>query len=508
MSNVIKSGVQVAFWTGVSKVFGLLRELSIAFTFGSSALADSINVMLRLPNFFRRILSEGAVSSAFIPLLNEKIASSKREAEYFVSQVFSFLFFLVCILVILFELVMPTVVRIVAPGFQSIPGQVTNTVLMCRVAMPYLILVTLVGFFSSVLNALSRFFASAFNPIILSLGIILATVLPFAQARKPLILALALLFSGLAQLAFILWCFRGVALKIPVSPCRVEFKTIQFSLSKLFPASLASSASQIQMLISQSLASFFEGSISILSYAERLYQFPLSIVGVALSSVMLQSLSRTKAEGNQVNDMQYRCLKLVWLLAVPCAVGMIVLSELAVQVIYQHGNFGHESAKKVSVALQLFSLGLPATILTKVLSNSFYIHHDTKALLNITLVGLALNSFFNLAFMYFMGYLGIALGSSLASWIQVYLLFKLASFKGYFLPSTAAFKEFFSITCLGLIMGLSLHVALRCSAHLVHGLIAKLFFLALLTSFGFALYLFGLLITGGVKLNRRGIKVL
>lgn len=506
MSGIIKSGMQVAFWTGLSKVFGLLRELFIAATFGSGALADSVNVMLRLPNFFRRILSEGAVASVFIPLFNEKMASSKAEAEKFTNQVFFFLLLLVCLLVLFFEVAMPVIVRMMVPGFASIPNQISKTSSLCRVAMPYLVLVTSVGFFSNILNAFSRFFASAFNPIILSSGVILATAIPIPIEKKPLAVAIALLIAGLIQLTFIMWHLCKVAIKVPKAPSRIDLLTIGPFLSKLIPAGIASSALQMQMLISQSLASFFEGSISILSYAERLYQLPLSILGVAFGTVMLQTLSKTKAGGasSQISDMQNKCLKVIWILAIPCTVGIIVLAEPIVQIVYQHGNFDGLNAKKVASALQLFSFGLPAIILTKILSNSFYVHHDTKSLLRITLWGLALNSALNIILMRFVGYLGIPLGSSIAAWAQLYMLFKSAFKKQYFLPSFATFKDMFGTMCVGLFMGLLLHFASNHCFSLLFAkaLIGKIVLIAILAFLSTCVYFTGLVMTGKITFKK------
>lgn len=506
MPKLFRSGLQVAFWTGISKIFGLLRDLFLAANFGSGALADSVNVMLKLPSFFRRVLAEGAIASVFIPTFNEKWAASKEEAEEFSNQVFFFLVCLACALVAFIEICMPFVITMLAPGFHAIPNQVSETVLLCRITMPYLVLVTSVGFFSNVLSSFSRFFAPAFNPVLLSVVIILAVNLPVSPSQKPLLVALGLLVAGFCQLAFVLFCLKSSNTNIPSLPKNIRANSVSPFFFKLLPAGIASCAGQIQILISQALASFFEGAISVLSYADRIYQFPFSILGVAFSSVMLQFLSQARAESveGKVQDMQDKCIKVVWMLSLPCAIGMAVLAHPAIELIYQRGSFSVDATRKVACTLQLLCIGLPAVILSKIVNNAFYIHYDTKALLKITSFGLLLNTLLNLIFVYFIGYLGIAVGTSAASWVQLFILLRVANKKGYFALSFSSIKWLLEVSCLSIALWFSLSqiCAYFSSCSLNTWLIGKIIWILMAIAIGGFLYLSSLFLVGKIRFSK------
>jgi putative peptidoglycan lipid II flippase len=422
--TLFRSGIVVAFFTLISRIFGLARELFIASLFGASSVADSVNVAFKLPNLFRRIFGEGALSVVFVPIFNKKILESRDAARHFTGIIFTILLITLVVIVVLMQLMMPSLMFIIAPGFHQDPEKFNLTIALCRITMPYLVFISIVAILGGILNSVKRFAAFAFSPIILNIIVIITTVILQEHISAPISISLSLVIAGLLQIIFMFYCVIRAGLSFPLvfDPRNRDVKKFLFNMG---PAVVSSGFQQLNLFISQSISSFIEGAISILSYAERIYQFPLSIIGVTFGTILLPELSKTY----QMNDLekaakiQNNAIKVGLLLSLPAAFGIIVLSEPIIHVIYQRGAFTYDDTIKTAEAISVFALGLPAFILAKILTPIFYANHDTKTPLKITLYSLAVNTILNIIMMRQFGHLGIALACSVTAWYNVWLLY-------------------------------------------------------------------------------------
>lgn len=432
---MLRSGIIVAFYTLLSRILGLVRELFIANLFGSTSMADSVNVALKLPNLFRRIFGEGALSSVFVPLFSEKLVDSKNLAEKFASKVFWILLLVLVVLTCLMEYFMPNLMFLIAPGFHIDETKFEFTVLLCRITTPYLIFICLSAFFGGMLNSIGRFTSFAFVPIILNISIILITSYLDRYMNSALAISYSVIVGGVMQIIFMFLCVRSANLRI-VIPKKFpnEDKDIKKMLKMFVPATISSGAAQINIFISQSIASFVPGAVSILSYAERIYQFPLSIIGIAFGTVLLPKLSKLYKTGNidQIDTTQNDAIKFGLFLSIPCSIGIIVLSHPIIHIIYEHGAFNSDDTLKTSSALSAFAIGLPAFILAKIFTPIFYANLDTKTPMNITILSLTINTIINIVLIKITGTVGVALGSSIAAWINLFLLIKSTKKRGFF----------------------------------------------------------------------------
>lgn len=424
---LFRSGLTVAFFTLLSRIFGLFRELFVAAIFGAGNVADSVNVAFKLPNLFRRIFAEGALSAVFIPIFNEKMLQSPAAAKKFSREVFIILILVLSVSVIAMQILMPYIMFIIAPGFHEDKEKFDLTVLLCRITIPYLIFISIVAFFGSILNSLRRFAAFAFVPVLLSVAIIVFTLLLEKGLTAPISISVALLIAGILQLLFMVFCLIQAKFTFSIK-LRVEhpYDDLKKVFRNMGPAALGAGSQQLNLFISQAIASFIPGAISILSYADRLYQFPLSLIGITFATILLPELSRIyKTDKPEAAfNVQNQAINFGLLLALPSAFGIILLTKPIIHVIYEHGVFRPEDTEKTAEALAVFALGLPAFIVAKILTTVFYANQDTKTPLKITIYSLAVNIILNIVFMVPLKHVGIALGSSIAGWYNVWLLLK------------------------------------------------------------------------------------
>ncbi len=422
--TLFRCGIIVAFFTLISRIFGLARELFIASLFGADAIADSVSVAFKLPNLFRRIFGEGALSIVFVPIFNVKLLESREVAYHFTGMVFTVLLITLAIIVVLMQIFMPSLMFIIAPGFHKYPDKFNLTVTLCRVTMPYLVFISVTAFLGGILNSVKRFAAFAFSPIILSITVIITTVILQKHISAPISISLSLLIAGLLQIIFMLFCIirAGLSFSLIFDPCNKDIKRF---LSGMGPAVISSGFQQLNLFISQSIASFIEGTISILSYADKIYQFPLSIIGVTFTTILLPELSKTYQINNleKAAKIQSNAIKVGLLLSLPAMFGIVVLSESITHVIYERGAFTYDNTIKTAEAISGFALGLPAFILAKILMLIFYANSDTKTPLKITLYSLTVNTILNIVLIKPLGHFGIALSCSITAWYNVWLIY-------------------------------------------------------------------------------------
>ncbi|MDG1436898.1 MAG: murein biosynthesis integral membrane protein MurJ [Rickettsiaceae bacterium] len=430
---LLRSGIIVAFFTLISRFFGLARELFIAATFGTSFIADCVNVAFKFPNLFRRIFGEGALSAVFVPMFSEKLIGSEEEARQFSGKIFSLLLLTLTILTIILQITMPYLMVFIAPGFFVNPEKFELAVTLCRITIPYVIFVSITALFGGMLNSVKKFAAFAFVPVIMNISIIGITPLLQGTHTPEFGVAYSLIIAGILQVTFMYYCLIRANLKLPLlfTPKDKEVRTL---LNKMGPATMGSGAQQLNLFISQSIASFVPGAVSILSYAERLYQLPMSIIGVTFGTILLPELSQIykKKQPGVANALQNKAIKMASIISFPAMCGLFVLAGPIIHFIYERGEFSADDTIQTSYALMAFSLGLPAFILAKILVPIFYANLDTKTPFKITVYSMIANISLNILFMIPFGQVGIALGSSVAAWFNVYLLNKYAEQHGGF----------------------------------------------------------------------------
>jgi len=426
--SVSRAAGVVGFFTFLSRILGLVRDMVLASFFGSGMAADAFFVAFRIPNLLRRLFAEGTLTIAFIPVFTEYLTTkSKKEAFELARIVLTLLTLILVVITILGVLLSPWIVRIQAFGFGGSGIKYDLTVLLTRITFPYIFFISLVAFFMGVLNSLRRFAAPAAAPIFLNVGIIGAAYLISPGLPDPIVgVAVGVLIGGFLQVGFQLpWVFReGFKLFPRWKPAHPAVKRIGLLM---LPAVFGSAVYQLNQFTGTLLASFLaEGSVSWLYYADRLVQFPLGVFAIAISTAVLPSLSTqaAKKDLDQFGDTLSHALRLVFFITLPCMVGLIVLGGPIIRVLLERGAFNAHSTLMTNYALVFYAAGLWAFSGIRVMVSGFYALQDTKTPVKVAVVAVVVNLVLSLslAFMTPLKHGGLALALSLASSIQFCLL--------------------------------------------------------------------------------------
>lgn len=424
--------------TLVSRIMGFLRDMVIAAFFGASMGADAFFVAFRIPNLMRRLLAEGSLSMAFIPVFNEVMEQKgKEEAFLFARSCFRILSLVLVLIVALGLWAAPSIVQVIAPGFSDIPEKMELTVFLTRLTFPYVFFICLVALAMGMLNSLGHFAIPALSPAILNLCMILA-VFFCAGHVQPAVTALALgvLFGGILQFAAhfpVLWKkgfrFTGAAPWLHPSVRQVG--------KLMIPTIFGAAVYQVSIVIGTILASFLEeGSVSYLYYADRLVQFPLAIFGISAATAVLPTLSRQVASG-RLEDMQSTFRDAIrWMLFInfPAMIGLMVLARPLVTLLFERGAFGAQDSLGTAVALICYSFGLWAFACVRVVVSVFYAMQDTRTPVIMGAISLGISLLLSLLLMGPFSHGGLALATSLGSMANFLLLSRKLSKKypGFF----------------------------------------------------------------------------
>jgi len=424
--SLFRPVLTVGSFTLASRVLGFARDVLIAAGLGAGPVADAFFIAFKLPNFFRRLFAEGAFSAGFVPLFSRLLQREGRPAALaFAEAALSVLLPVLLGFVTLFQIAAPWLMFVLAPGFADDPAKFELTVTLTRIAFPYLLFISLVSLLGGVLNALDRFAAVAATPILLNLMLILAvTVLAHFTPTPGHALAWGVSLAGMAQFLFlVLACRRaGVALRLGWPRLGPRVREL---LRLILPAALGAGVVQINLVVDVVLASFLpEGSVSYLFYADRLNQLPIGVVGVAVGTALLPTLSRLVAAGDAAGARHQlnRALEICVLLAAPATVAYLAIAPELVGALFQRGAFGERQAAATALALQAYAVGLPAYLLTKALTPPYFAQADTRAPVIAGLWAMAANLVLNLILMQFLLHAGLALGTALSAWLNVAIL--------------------------------------------------------------------------------------
>ncbi|MGH6866818.1 MAG: murein biosynthesis integral membrane protein MurJ [Methyloceanibacter sp.] len=419
----------VGAMTVISRVLGFVRDVLIAAVLGTSAVADAFFMAFRVPNMFRRIFAEGSFDAAFIPLFAKRFhAEGSDAARNFAGQALACLTVLLLAVTILAEIAMPWLMLLLAPGFASDPAKFDLTVLIARIALPYLVFMSLMALYTGVLNALGRFAVAAFAPSLLNvvlIAVLLGLIATGTGERSAAGVALAwgVLVSGILQVAVVVWAAARAGMSIPFKRPTLNGDMRRF-MALAAPGVIAGGISQITIVVSSVVASLQDRVVSWLYYADRIVHLPLGVIGVAIGVVLLPDLSHKLRSGDHGAFVasENRALEFALILTLPAAVALFIAAGPIIRVLFERGAFTTVDARATAEMLAALALGLPAYVLIKVLHPSFFAREDTKT--PMLFAGIAVLANAVLAYVLFvsLGAVGIAIAATLAGWLDVALL--------------------------------------------------------------------------------------
>jgi putative peptidoglycan lipid II flippase len=425
--NLLRVLVTVSGLTLVSRILGYARDFVIARAFGAGLFTDAFFVAFRIPNLLRRLFAEGAFSQAFVPVLSQyKNRNSPEEAKSLLDGAATLLFVALVATAALGMALAPIIVYISAPGFAAEPAKFQLTVTMLRITFPYIVFISLVAFAAGVLNTWNRFSVPAITPVFLNVAFIVGALV-FADRFDPpvLVLAWAVFAGGALQLAFQIPFLAKLGL---LPRWRLDFSHpgVRRILKLMLPAAFGVSVSQVSLLINTIFASFLvSGSVSWLYYADRLMEFPAGMLGVALGTILLPSLSKYHADANQAEYAKLLDwgLRLTVLLAVPSAAALALLALPLVTALFHYGRFTSEDAWMTREAVAAYSVGLIGMILVKILAPGFYARQNIRTPVKIGIATLFATQAMNLAFIGPLKHAGLALAIGLGACLNAGLLY-------------------------------------------------------------------------------------
>ncbi|NNK67051.1 MAG: murein biosynthesis integral membrane protein MurJ [Rhodobacteraceae bacterium] len=422
--RLVSAFVTVGAWTMASRIMGFVRDILIAAFLGAGPAAEAFLIAFSLPNMFRRFFAEGAFNMAFVPMFSRKLEAGDAP-ETFAREAFSGLASILIVFTAIALLAMPWLVLAMASGFAG-DERFDMAVFYGRIAFPYILFISLAALLSGVLNATGRFVAAAAAPVLLNVAFVIAMVVA-DRAGWPVgdALAWTVPVAGVAQLALLLWAAKRAGFTMQLSRPRLTPDLKRLAVIAA-PAALAGGVVQVNLLVGRQVASFFDGAIAWLSYADRLYQLPLGVVGIAIGVVLLPDLSRRLQAGDTDGGRHAfsRAAEISLALTVPAAVALAVIPGPLVSVLFQRGAFSPEDAAATALAVAVYGLGLPAFVLQKVLQPLYFAREDTKTPFYFALVALVVNAVVAIGLAPIIGYIAAAIGTTVAGWAMALLLWR------------------------------------------------------------------------------------
>ena len=450
--SLLRAAATVSSLTLLSRITGLVRDVMIARAFGASALTDAFWVAFRIPNLLRRLFAEGAFAQAFVPILGQ--ARNEHEApavQQLLDRVARTLFLALCAVTLLGVLGAPLVVAAMASGLTaaSRAANFEAAVWMTRLMFPYIICMSLVAFASGVLNTWRRFAVPAITPALLNLSMIGASLFLSDFFSRPIYaLAAGVMVGGVAQFAVQWWALSRLSLRPrlvgPVRPA-LQDPLVRRIMRQMLPATLGVSVAQISLLINTNIATWLAaGSVSWLSFADRLMEFPTALVGVALGTVLLPSLTRAHAEQDtqRYSALLDWGLRLMLLLGLPAAVCMIMLADALVATLFHYGAFSAADVQQTRLAVMAYAIGLVGLLSIKILAPGFYAKQDIRSPVKIAIAVLLLTQLLNVVLVPWLAHAGLALAIGLGACLNALALLIGLRRKGIYQPSKGWFRFF------------------------------------------------------------------
>ncbi len=463
--SILRGAVSVGGWVMVSRVLGFARDMVIARALGTGWVADAWAVAFRFPNLFRRLLGEGAFNSAFVPMYAKRLeGEGDKAANSLAEEIQSVMLPILFGVSALAMLTMPWIMRGYAPGFVSDPAKLSLSTQMTTIAFPYLMFMSMVALYSGVLNTHGRFAAATASQSLLNVTLLCAalftrTVIDPALGSPVwgLTLAWGCVLGGALQFLYLIWVLAqsGIHLHLHRPRLSADAKRM-FRL--MVPGLISGGVSQISIFVASIVASLQAGGPSILYYADRVYQFPLGIVGTAMGVVLLPTLARHLRGGRDdlAKYWQNRGIELAMLLALPAAMALILISTPVAIALFEGGEFNRASSEAVGAILIVFGIGLPAFILNKVLTPAFFAREDTASPMRFAIITLVIDIALSVGLFFVFGIIGIAIGTVAAAWLNCGLLATTLYARGHFRPDARTIDRVLRTIGASVVMGAAL----------------------------------------------------
>lgn len=470
--GIVRAAGIVSFATLLSRILGYVRDMVIAYFFGTGDAADAFFVAFRIPNLFRRLFAEGSLTVAFIPIFTGYLVhESKKNSYEFANAVFTLLSMVLVIFSCLGIVCSPFIVKIMAWGFADERAKFELTVLLTRIMFPYIFFISLVALCMGILNSLKHFAAPALAPVLLNLTMILSVVILMPYFSQPILtLALGVIFGGFLQLALQIPFLKkkGVSLK-----CNFDFSHpgLKRLVKLMLPAVLGAAVYQVNMMIITMIASFLPaGSVSYLYYADRIFQFPLAIFGIALATALLPAMADQVAQNKivELKETLSNSLGLILFITVPAMVGLGVLGIPIVRILFQRGAFAADATLLTAQALFCFAMGLWAVAGVRVVVNVFYALQDIWTPVKVALLSIIFNLAMSLMLIKPMQHAGLALAVSLSSMLNLLILLLILRMRlGKLGMKKVAFSSI-KILCSSAVMGIMVHLTYHSTFWVAH----------------------------------------
>lgn len=422
-----RSTMIVSAMTMLSRILGLVRDMVMLNVFGADKLMDAFLVAFKIPNFLRRLFAEGAFANAFVPVLSEyKSLDGDEAVRQLVARVAGSLSLILTVITGVAMLGAPAIIFLFAPGFRGDEVKFDLAADLLVLTFPYLLMISMTAFAGGILNSYGRFAVPAFTPVMLNVTMIAAALWLAPQMDTPVMaLGWGVLAAGIIQLALQIPALKQLNM---LPAFRVDFadKGVKKILSLMVPAMFGVSVSQINLLLDTILASFLiEGSVSWLYTAERLTELPLGLIGIAIATVILPSLSARHSEKShaEFTAMLDWALRVIVLVGVPASLAMLVLAEPLIAALFHHGKFTENDVMMSAGALKALSGGILAFMLVKVFAPGYFARQDTKTPVKIGIVAMVSNMVFNLILVWEYKHVGLALASTLSAFLNAGLLY-------------------------------------------------------------------------------------
>lgn len=507
--KLLKSTATVGSATILSRILGFVRDVVLARMFGASGETDAFFLAFRIPNFMRRLFAEGSFSLAFVPVLSEYKANGDREAlRDLIDHVTGTLAAILLVLTAIGIFAAPLVLSIFAPGWlaDDRPEFAMSTD-MLRITFPYIMLISLTALAGGIMNTFERFLIPALTPVLLNISLIAAALLLAERLEVPVFaLAWGVLAAGFAQLLLQIPALMRLGL-MPRPRWGWHHSGVRRIMKLMIPTLFGSSVAQVNLLFDSIIATFLvTGSVSWLYYSDRLLEFPLGVLGIALATVILPSLSQkhAKASTNEFSATLDWALRLALIITVPAAVGLAILAEPILITLFQYDAFQPDDVHMSALSLIAYSVGLPAFITVKVLAPGYYARQDTKTPVKIAIAAMVSNMVLNLVFVglllhnKFEGpHAGLALASSAAAYLNAGLLYRGLRKRKVYVPEKGWFRLWVAVILACVTMGaLLLFMTHDTASWLQADATLRIKNLTLTISFGILIYLFVTMVSG------------
>lgn len=459
--SLFKSAFTVSGLTLISRILGYIRDILIARYIGTGVIADAFFVAFRLPNFFRQLCAEGAFNNAFVPIFAGKLSvDGEEKAKNFAQNIFAIMLIFLVSICLLMIILMPYVMRLLAPGFVDDILQFEYVVTFGRILFSYLFFISLVALFGGILNSIGKFAAFAASPILLNITLISCLLFFNGDIYGTAFnLSIAVIVAGSLQLCWLLFFAykNNFLLKIKKPKITPDTKLL---FKRMVPGVIGGGVMQINLWVNTLLATLIPSAVSYLYFADRIVQFPLALIGTAMGTALLPNLSKSirKQDFEGANKTQNKALELVLIFTLPATVGLIILGVDLVSLMFERGEFTALSSHLTAKALICYAFGLPAFVMIKIFAPSFFATGDTKTPVKIAIICLVVNVVVSLSLMNSLGHLALAIATSASSWLNFLLLLIILINNKQFKPINNLLIKILTILVCTFIMAFALYL--------------------------------------------------